>query len=109
MHTKEIMAALVPCGLSCEKCFAHVDGEIRRLSLELREKLGSFESYAPRYVTILGVRKISRVKGDAGLLRLGELPGMPQRAVQAVREVRRSRLLLGERGRLLLRVRRLSL
>lgn len=54
MHSEKIKAALAPCGLSCEKCFAHVDGEIRRLSLELREKLGSFENYAGRYVTIMG-------------------------------------------------------
>ncbi len=30
MTTEQINAALAPCGLSCEKCFAHVDGDIRK-------------------------------------------------------------------------------
>lgn len=54
MHSEQIKAALAPCGLSCEKCFAHVDGEIRRLSLELKERLGNFEGYAERYAAIMG-------------------------------------------------------
>ncbi|MBI5593180.1 MAG: DUF3795 domain-containing protein [Deltaproteobacteria bacterium] len=54
MADEQIKAALAPCGLSCEKCFAHVDGDIRRASLELKEKLGNFEAYARRFETMLG-------------------------------------------------------
>ncbi len=54
MTSEQIMAALAPCGLNCEKCFAHVDGDIRRYSLKLKEKLGNFEIYAKRYETLLG-------------------------------------------------------
>ena len=54
MGHKQIKAAIAPCGLSCEKCFAHVDGDIRRLSLKLKEKLGNFGVYAKRFETLLG-------------------------------------------------------
>ncbi len=53
MTYEQIKASVAPCGLNCEKCFAHVDGEIRRLSLELKEKLGNFDIYARRYETLL--------------------------------------------------------
>jgi len=54
MADEQIKAALAPCGLSCEKCFAHVNGDIRRYSLELKEKLGNFDIYAKRFETMLG-------------------------------------------------------
>lgn len=54
MTYEETKVALAPCGLSCEQCFAHVDGEIRRYSLKLKEKLGNFEGYAKRFETMLG-------------------------------------------------------
>ena len=54
MSQSEIMAAIAPCGLNCEKCFAHVDGDIRRYSLKLLEKLGNFEVYAKRFETLVG-------------------------------------------------------
>ena len=53
MANEQIKASVAPCGLNCEKCFAHVDGDIRRYSLKLKEKLGNFESYAKRYETLL--------------------------------------------------------
>ena len=53
MASEQILAAIAPCGLNCAKCFAHVDGDIRKHSLELREKLGNFEEYAKRYETLL--------------------------------------------------------
>lgn len=65
MEIEQIKASLAPCGLSCEKCFAHVDGDIRKYSLKLKEKLGNFESYAKRYGTLLGdpiFRKYSNFK-----------------------------------------------
>ena len=54
MTTERIKASLAPCGLSCEKCFAHVDGDIRRYSLKLKEKLGNFHINAKRFETLLG-------------------------------------------------------
>ncbi len=53
MANEQTKAALAPCGLSCEKCFAHVDGDIRRYSLKLKEKLGNFDIYAKRFETML--------------------------------------------------------
>lgn len=54
MTSEQIKAAIAPCGLSCEKCFAHVDGDIRKYSLKLKEKLGNFSVYAKRFETLLG-------------------------------------------------------
>ena len=53
MKYEQIKASVAPCGLNCEKCFAHVDGDIRRYSLKLKEKLGNFDIYAKRYETLL--------------------------------------------------------
>jgi len=40
-------------GMSSEKCFAHVDGDIRRYCLNLKERLRNFDIYAKRFETIL--------------------------------------------------------
>jgi len=53
MTDESIKASVAPCGLSCEKCFAHVDGEIRKYSLILQELLGNFHNYAKRFETLL--------------------------------------------------------
>ena len=53
MADEPIKASVAPCGLCCETCFAYVDGDIRRYSLKLREKLGNFEPYAKRFETLL--------------------------------------------------------
>lgn len=53
MPYEQIKATVAPCGLSCKTCFAHVDGDIRRYSLKLKEKLGNFDAYAKRYETLL--------------------------------------------------------
>lgn len=54
MPSRAILEALAPCGLSCEKCFAHVDGEIRKYSRRIKEKLGNFEIYAKRFEALVG-------------------------------------------------------
>ncbi|MCK5312122.1 MAG: DUF3795 domain-containing protein [Desulfobacteraceae bacterium] len=54
MANEQIKAALAPCGLSCEKCFAHVDGDIRKYSIKLKERLGNFDNYAKRFETLIG-------------------------------------------------------
>jgi uncharacterized protein YuzB (UPF0349 family) len=53
MDPEKIKASLAPCGLCCETCFAHVDGDIRRYSLKLKEKLGNFHINAERFETLL--------------------------------------------------------
>lgn len=54
MSYEQIKKAMAPCGLSCEKCFAHVDGDIRAYSRKLKEKLGNFAPYAERFESFLG-------------------------------------------------------
>ncbi len=53
MTEQSIQASVAPCGLSCEKCFAHVDGEIRMHSRRLKELLGNFHNYAQRFERLL--------------------------------------------------------
>jgi hypothetical protein len=53
MDQKEILKRLVPCGLSCEKCFAYANGNIKHHSEKLKKYLGSFEIYAKRFVTLI--------------------------------------------------------
>lgn len=53
MDYEKIKESIAPCGLSCETCFAHVDGDIRRYSLKLKEKLGNFGPYAKRFEAMM--------------------------------------------------------
>ncbi len=53
MTTDDIKAVIAPCGLCCETCFAHVNGEIRELSIRLKEKLGNFHAAARRFESML--------------------------------------------------------
>ena len=41
---------IAPCGLNCNKCIAHTDGDVTRLSAALVDALGpNFSSYAQRF------------------------------------------------------------
>ena len=53
MNKDAIDARRAPCGLHYGKCFAFADGEIRRLSRELRTALGGFDIYAKRFAGML--------------------------------------------------------
>lgn len=53
MTDEKIKESIAPCGLCCETCFAHVQGDIRRYSLKLQEKLGNFHINAKRFETDL--------------------------------------------------------
>ena len=53
MNDEKILNVLAPCGLNCEKCFAHVDGEIRQYSRKLKDNLGNFAAYAERFAILL--------------------------------------------------------
>jgi hypothetical protein len=50
---EKIKKAMAPCGLCCTTCFAHKDGDIRKYSLKLKEKLGNFHINAKRFETML--------------------------------------------------------
>ena len=54
MTYDEILDRLAPCGLSCEKCFAHEQGAIRAAAGELQQRLGNFDIYAQRFRTLVG-------------------------------------------------------
>lgn len=70
MTYEAILDALGPCGLSCEKCFAHADGDIRRHSLELREKLGNFGPFAKRFETLLDAPVFAKYPDFRAMLEL---------------------------------------
>lgn len=53
MTDERIKESIAACGLCCETCFAHVNGDIRKLSMKLREKLGNFHVNAQRFETIM--------------------------------------------------------
>jgi len=55
MRYRDILKVLAPCGLNCYKCFAYKDGEIRKVSLKLKELMGSFDKYAERFSKFLPV------------------------------------------------------
>jgi len=47
--TKPVRELLSPCGLDCGACLANPEGPIARLARDLREALGGFADYAPRF------------------------------------------------------------
>ncbi|UCF82762.1 MAG: DUF3795 domain-containing protein [Desulfobacteraceae bacterium] len=53
MEYNELLNFLAPCGLSCQKCFAYTQGEIRMHSKELQKLLGNFDIYAGRFSAFL--------------------------------------------------------
>jgi len=53
MKYVEILDRLAPCGLSCEKCFAYKDGNIKHHSMQLKNYLGNFDIYAERFVDLI--------------------------------------------------------
>lgn len=54
MTDATIKETIAPCGLCCETCFAHVNGDIRKYSIKLKERLGNFHVNAKRFKTLLG-------------------------------------------------------
>ena len=55
--TSVILKKLGYCGLNCEKCFANVNGDIKKHSKELKNFLGKFEIYSERFVNLLNEPK----------------------------------------------------
>ena len=49
MEYNQILDILAPCGLSCRKCFAHIEGQISQQSIGLQKLLGNFDIYAERF------------------------------------------------------------
>jgi hypothetical protein len=55
MKYRDILEELGPCGLSCRKCLAYSNGDIRKTSEELQRLLGDFDRYAERFAAFLPV------------------------------------------------------
>jgi hypothetical protein len=53
MDDEQLKDRLSPCGLHCGKCFAYIDGDIKKYSSLLRESLGNFDVYASRFSELL--------------------------------------------------------
>ncbi len=53
MSYQNITEYLGPCGISCQKCFAFKNGNIRRNSENLKRDLGNFDVFAKRFVDLL--------------------------------------------------------
>jgi len=53
MEYEQIKNRLAPCGLHCGKCFAFIDGDIKKHSIGLNEALGNFDVYAQRFVELI--------------------------------------------------------
>jgi len=53
MNKDEIASLIGPCGLSCNKCFAFKNGNIKFHAANLKNELGNFEIYAKRFSTLL--------------------------------------------------------
>jgi hypothetical protein len=59
-----------PCGLLCEKCFAHNMGQIRFHAEMLKTNLGEFDNYAKRFETLLDEPVFSKYPDFKELLNL---------------------------------------
>ena len=57
MEYQDILQELGPCGLSCRKCLAYSEGDIRQTSAELQRLLEDFDRYAERFSGFLPVFK----------------------------------------------------
>ena len=53
MPDAKVKESIASCGLCCETCFAHVDGDIRTYSHKLAEKSGNFHINVKRFETLL--------------------------------------------------------
>lgn len=53
MDYSQIKNRLAPCGLHCGKCYAFIDGDIKKYSYKLKEALGNFDIYASRFVDLI--------------------------------------------------------
>jgi hypothetical protein len=53
MEYDEVKSRLAPCGLHCGKCYAFVDGDIKKLSNQLKDSLGDFDVYASRFAELI--------------------------------------------------------
>jgi hypothetical protein len=70
MNYEQIKTRLAPCGLHCGKCFAFIDGDIKKLSTQLKENLGNFDIYAARFVELLNKPAFENYPGFKELLSL---------------------------------------
>jgi hypothetical protein len=57
MKHEDILRELAPCGLSCRKCVAFGEGDVKKTAEEMQRLLGSFEKYAERFSAVNPVFK----------------------------------------------------
>ena len=84
MTDERVKESIAPCGLCCETCFAHVDGDIRRYSLKLKEKLGNFHINAKRFETLLDNPIFNKYPAFKEMLDYFD-PGIPDQVERARR------------------------
>lgn len=53
MDYGNIKNVIAPCGLDCGKCYAYIDGNIKKLSSQLKTALGNFDIYAERFSELI--------------------------------------------------------
>jgi hypothetical protein len=70
MDYEQIKTRLAPCGLHCRKCFAFIDGDIKKLSTQLKDNLGNFDVYAERFVDLINEPVFSKYPDFKELLSL---------------------------------------
>jgi hypothetical protein len=54
---EQMLGELAPCGLSCRKCVAFGDGDVKKAALEMQRLLGAFGRYAERFASFMPVFK----------------------------------------------------
>ncbi len=57
MSYEKAVKELAPCGIDCSRCVAYEDGDIIKLSKDLKERLVNFEKMAKRMETFIPVFK----------------------------------------------------
>lgn len=53
MDNNRIKNVIAPCGLDCSKCYAFIDGNIKKLSHQLKMSFGDFDVYAERFSELI--------------------------------------------------------
>jgi hypothetical protein len=57
MKREDLLRELAPCGLSCRKCVAFAEGDVKKTAVEMQRMLGAFGKYAERFAGFMPVFK----------------------------------------------------
>ena len=76
MESQKILEALAPCGLNCQGCVSHTDGDIKAYSIKLKESLVHFDKYAEKLSVVAPeLRNYPQFKAVLELLTQGSCRG----------------------------------